>query len=78
MADASNGWEAVAHQLIAIRSRTIGVTTLRGWARSLPRGGSILDIGCGSGVPVSETLMAQGFVVSGLDASPTLVAAFRE
>jgi 2-polyprenyl-3-methyl-5-hydroxy-6-metoxy-1,4-benzoquinol methylase len=50
---------------------------VRTWARSLPRGGAILDLGCGAGVPISEALNDEGFVVYGIDASPTLAAAFR-
>jgi len=75
-ADPSNGWEAVAAQLIAGRSR-IGAATVRTWGRALPAGASVLDLGCGSGVPVSETLIEDGFVVWAIDASPSLVAAFR-
>lgn len=74
--DSSNGWEAVAGELIARRSR-IGTATVRTWAQSLPPGASVLDLGCGSGVPISETLLADGFAVWGIDASPSLVAAFR-
>lgn len=36
------------------------------------------DIGCGHGVPITEALIEDGFEVLGVDASPTLVAAFRE
>ena len=77
--DPSNGWEAVAAELIASRQRSrIGQATIRTWARGLPAGASILDLGCGSGVPVSEALIENGLAVTGVDASPTLVAAFRE
>lgn len=48
------------------------------WARSLPRGAAVLDLGCGSGVPISETLIEEGLTVYGVDASPALVAAFRQ
>jgi 2-polyprenyl-3-methyl-5-hydroxy-6-metoxy-1,4-benzoquinol methylase len=76
--DASNGWEAVAGKLIAHRAQSrIGVSVVRAWCQHLPRGASILDLGCGSGVPISEALMNEGFIVSGVDASPTVVAAFR-
>jgi 2-polyprenyl-3-methyl-5-hydroxy-6-metoxy-1,4-benzoquinol methylase len=76
--DASNGWEAVAGKLIARREHSrIGVAVVRTWAQHLPSGASILDLGCGSGVPISEALINDGFVVHGIDASPTLVAAFR-
>lgn len=75
-ADRSNGWEAVATRLIAERSH-IGTVTVRSWCRALPTGASVLDLGCGSGVPVSETLINESCVVAGVDASPTLVTAFQ-
>ena len=75
--DASNGWEAVAARFLARRSN-IGVATVREWSRSLPSGAPILDLGCGSGVPISQTLINDGFLVYGIDASPSLVAAFRQ
>jgi SAM-dependent methyltransferase len=76
--DRSNGWEAVAHQLITSRDPTIGVRVLQDWMRHLPPGGSVIDVGCGTGVPVSELLLKAGFVVSAIDPSPTLVAAVRD
>lgn len=76
--DASNGWDAVADKFIAAREQSrIGVTVVREWARHLPRGAPILDLGCGSGIPVSEALIDAGFVVYGVDASPTLAAMFH-
>jgi 2-polyprenyl-3-methyl-5-hydroxy-6-metoxy-1,4-benzoquinol methylase len=76
--DPSNGWEAVAAQLIQRRDQSrIGVDIVRAWTKSLNRGTSILDLGCGSGVPVSQALIDDGFIVTGIDASPTLVATFR-
>ena len=41
--------------------------------KRLPRAGSILDIGCGSGRPISRYLIEQGFEVTGVDSSPTLI-----
>lgn len=74
--DRSNGWEAVAGRFIAERSR-IGAATVRTWSRRLPAGAAVLDLGCGAGVPVSETLIGEGCRVWGVDASPSLVEAFR-
>jgi SAM-dependent methyltransferase len=76
--DRSNGYEAIAAEFISRRSCTIGVSVVREWARSLPRGASILDIGCGPGVPISRALIDDGFQVHGVDASPAMIAAFRE
>lgn len=74
--DPSRGWEAVAAEFAARRSR-IGAATVRAWARCLPPGATVLDLGCGDGVPISQALVEDGFEVYGIDASPTLVAAFR-
>jgi len=76
--DPSNGWEAVAEALIEECQRSsIGVATVQAWARSLPQGAAVLDLGCGSGVPRSEVLINEGFAVYGVDASPSLAEAFR-
>jgi SAM-dependent methyltransferase len=39
----------------------------------IPSGGSILDIGCGSGEPIARYLMEQGFRVTGVDSSPAMI-----
>jgi len=76
--DRSNGYEAAASDFVAGRRQTsIGVATVRTWARSLPPGASILDLGCGDGVPISTALMNDGFVIYGIDAAPSMTAAFR-
>ncbi|GBH30790.1 MULTISPECIES: class I SAM-dependent methyltransferase [Alphaproteobacteria] len=75
--DHSAGWDAVAERFMAIRSE-IGVTLVRSWARdSLPSSAAILDIGCGSGVPIAQALVDDGFSVWGIDASPSLISAYR-
>ncbi|WP_208402818.1 class I SAM-dependent DNA methyltransferase [Sphingomonas japonica] len=40
----------------------------------LPDGAEVLDIGCGSGVPIAEMLIERGVAMTGLDASPSLIA----
>ena len=45
---------------------------------ALPKGARVLDLGCGSGVPVAENLVACGLRVTGVDASPTLITLCRE
>ena len=63
---------------MSIRSRSnIGIATVRDWAKSLPMGGSVLDLGCGHGVPISKALIDEGFAVYGIDASRSMIAAFR-
>jgi 2-polyprenyl-3-methyl-5-hydroxy-6-metoxy-1,4-benzoquinol methylase len=47
------------------------------WSRMLPNGAAVLDLGCGTGVPISQALIERGFNVHGVDASPSMIAAFR-
>jgi len=39
----------------------------------LPRGGAILDLGCGGGEPVARHLVDAGFQVTGVDLAPTMI-----
>jgi len=40
----------------------------------LPQGASVLDLGCGGGDPVARHMVAQGFHITGVDGSPTLIS----
>ena len=77
--DPSNGYEAVAEAYIAGRGSggTVGVAEVRQWAQTLPPGASVLDLGCGNGVPISQVLLDSGLIVYGVDASAKMIAAFR-
>lgn len=77
--DASLGWDDAADEFIAAREdAAIGVEVVRAWTRSLRDGAAVLDLGCGSGVPVAQLLSDAGLCIFGLDASPRLVAMFRD
>jgi 2-polyprenyl-3-methyl-5-hydroxy-6-metoxy-1,4-benzoquinol methylase len=43
----------------------------------LSQGVTVLDLGCGGGSPVALHLVAQGFRVTGVDSSPTLISLCR-
>src|SRR6476620_10900651 len=49
--DRSNGYEGIAPQFLARRgsgrSTGIGVNEVRKWARTLPPGAAVIDLGCG-------------------------------
>jgi SAM-dependent methyltransferase len=77
--DASNGWNAIAEGFISTRAISrVGANTISAWSTALPTGGSVLDLGCGAGVPITEALVARGFAVHGIDASPVLAAAYAQ
>jgi SAM-dependent methyltransferase len=75
--DRSNGYEVVSEEFLARRSAGIGVKEVRKWARTLPRGSSVLDLGCGPGLPLTAVLVDEGLHVFGVDAAPSFVAAFQ-
>jgi SAM-dependent methyltransferase len=80
--DRSNGYEAVSEEFLvrrgsSIRSTGIGVKKVRKWARTLPRGSSVIDLGCGPGFPITAVLVDEGLHVFGVDAAPSFVAAFK-
>jgi SAM-dependent methyltransferase len=45
---------------------------------ALGSGAHVLDLGCGSGRPIAAWLIAQGFRVTGVDASPGLIDLCRQ
>jgi SAM-dependent methyltransferase len=79
--DQSSGYEAVAVEFLARRgsgrSTGVGVHAVREWARTLPKGAAVIDLGCGSGFPITEVLVAEGLDVFAIDATPSFVEAFR-
>jgi 2-polyprenyl-3-methyl-5-hydroxy-6-metoxy-1,4-benzoquinol methylase len=80
--DRSSGYEGVAAEFLSRRgsgrfTTGVGVGAVRKWARALPRGAAVIDVGCGPGVPITEVLVAEGLNVFGVDAAPSLVEAFR-
>jgi 2-polyprenyl-3-methyl-5-hydroxy-6-metoxy-1,4-benzoquinol methylase len=78
--DRSNGYKGIATEFIdrrGGRAAGIGVNEVRRWARTLPRGAAVIDLGCGPGFPITEVLVVEGLNVFAVDAAPTLVEAFR-
>lgn len=79
--DRSNGYEAVSEEFLArrgnskTRSIAIGVKEVRRWAKTLPRGSSVIDLGCGPGFPITVVLVEEGLQAFGVDAAPSFVAA---
>jgi len=77
--DPTNGYEAIARDFMDYRRKSaIGAETIRSWAHTLVPKATILDLGCGNGIPITEALVKDGYKPYGIDASPTLIASYRE
>jgi ubiquinone/menaquinone biosynthesis C-methylase UbiE len=71
--DESNGYDRIADTYIESRGRAIdgiGVSTVRAWAGTFGKGSVVLDLGCGTGIPVTRILIEAGLNVYAIDASP--------
>jgi SAM-dependent methyltransferase len=53
------------------------VNEVRKWAKTPPRGNSVIDLGCGPGYPITVVLVEERLQLFGVDAAPSFVAAFR-
>jgi 2-polyprenyl-3-methyl-5-hydroxy-6-metoxy-1,4-benzoquinol methylase len=76
--DKGKRYEEAAEGFMSARNLRIGASTVREWSRTLAPGSSILDLGCGHGVPISQVLIEAGFAVYGVDASAKPIKTFRE
>src|ERR1700733_9425367 len=81
MIDESNGYERIAEIYIRGRGRAvngIGSSTARVWARTFSIGAVVLDLGCGTGIPVTKILLEAGLEAHAVDASPKMVEDFQQ
>lgn len=78
MPDPANGWESLDPAQIAhLETSSVGVAVVEEWARSLPEGAAVVDLGAGPGGPRSAVLARHGFDLHAIEASPSLAAAYR-
>ncbi len=75
---AANAYETHAMDFAGSRDRsTIGVPEIKQWASMLPKKATVIDLGCGSGYPLTKVLNDFDFQVWALDSSPTLIKLFQ-
>lgn len=74
----SSSYQDYAQEFMQRRNCSeIGVATVLSWSASLSPNSHILDLGCGSGKPIGTALAERGFMMYGIDASDTLISAYR-
>ncbi|MCI5043386.1 MAG: class I SAM-dependent methyltransferase [Aquisalinus sp.] len=75
--DKSNGYDAIVTDYMEARSDA-GLDVVQNWAASLAPGSTVVDVGCGTGLPLTPVLLDQGLSVFAMDAAPGMIARFRQ
>jgi SAM-dependent methyltransferase len=70
-------YDAIADWYATDRDLRTGVPEAIALAGLVPPGARILDIGCGTGNPITRTLLGGGSKVFGMDSSARMLARFR-
>lgn len=69
-------YDLIAEWYATQRTDATGVPELTALLASLPQSPSILDAGCGTGLPLTRVLVDHGCRVVGVDSSPNMLARF--
>ena len=76
--NSASAYEMHALEFLAARDESlVGAGIVASWARALPVGTDVIEIGCGGGYPVSRTLVEAGLSLWAIEPSPTLLERFR-
>lgn len=68
--DVRRGYDAAAESYSAERDQFESQKHLERFRALIPPPGEVLDVGCGSGIPVDRYLVEEGYSVTGIDLSP--------
>jgi SAM-dependent methyltransferase len=67
-----------AHAFDAARRRSFPERQwLERFIRTIPKGGEILDLGCGGGEPIDRFLVDRGYRLTGIDLAPSMISLAR-
>lgn len=68
-----SGYAQVAATYAEQRDQFRSIRHLERFADLIPAGNTVLDVGCGAGLPVDAYLVKRGYAVHGLDLSETMI-----
>ena len=69
-------YDLIAEWYASQRTDGTGVPEVTALVSSLPPSASVLDVGCGNGLPLTRVLVDHGCRVLGVDSSPNMLARF--
>ncbi len=77
--DSIDAYQTHAEDFLKVRdTSTVGIDTARRWALDLQPGAEVVEIACGGGIPVTQTLFACGLKLWAIDASRQLLDTFEK
>lgn len=72
------GYDRLAELYTTERERFDNWNEVEAFSSRLPENAKVLDVGCGTGVPIARFLVEAGFKVVGIDLSEAMVSVARE
>ena len=72
------GYNKIAQAYHQHRDQFKNQMVLERYASTLPASGHMLDLGCGSGVPISKFFLEKGYAVTGIDISQSMLELAKE
>jgi len=78
MGDSITAYETHAQSFLDKRDNSsVGSEVVRRWANTVGGGSSVIEIACGGGMPITNTLVESGLKIWAIDSSETLTAVFK-
>jgi SAM-dependent methyltransferase len=71
-------YDLIADWYATERHGPAGIPELESLIARLPAGASVLDVGCGNGIPFTKQILASGCEVVGVDSSPRMLERFEK
>jgi SAM-dependent methyltransferase len=73
-----DGYDKIARDYLADRDRLRSGKYIQQLFKYLPKNSSVLDLGCGAGVPIDDVLIKAGHAVTGIDISSSQIKLARQ
>jgi 2-polyprenyl-3-methyl-5-hydroxy-6-metoxy-1,4-benzoquinol methylase len=71
-------YNKIAEQWVESRNQSKESVMVHKFGELIKKKGSILDVGCGSGIPIARCLLNKGFDVTGIDVSEKMIGMAKQ